>query len=173
MPGIAVHAASRVLDTEPSDRAGAQKARAPSTELRGTRRMACGTCSTAVTAPSGTAEPYAARRRTAACRTALEDAGRILPPVVRGDRSAESGCRAGLGLAEHPDRTTVFAANDQMALGLLRASNERGRRVPEDVAVIGFDDLPESGPFRPPGVDTGAETGRKAWPSTVLDRCRA
>jgi DNA-binding LacI/PurR family transcriptional regulator len=38
----------------------------------------------------------------------------------------------------------VFVANDQMALGFLRALREEGRRVPEDVSVVGFDDLPEA-----------------------------
>ena len=44
----------------------------------------------------------------------------------------------------------MFAANDQMALGVLRAFADAGRRVPEDVAVIGFDDVPDSADFRPP-----------------------
>ncbi|MYT75719.1 MULTISPECIES: LacI family DNA-binding transcriptional regulator [unclassified Streptomyces] len=97
--------------------------------------------------PSGS---FAAQRRTDAWRTALEEAGRPVPEPARGDWSAESGYRAGLELAEHPDCTAVFAANDQMALGLLRALDERGRKVPDDVSVIGFDDIPESGSFLPP-----------------------
>jgi DNA-binding LacI/PurR family transcriptional regulator len=44
----------------------------------------------------------------------------------------------------------VFSANDQMALGLLRAMSERGRAVPADVSVVGFDDIPESAYFLPP-----------------------
>ncbi|WP_159062664.1 substrate-binding domain-containing protein, partial [Streptomyces caniscabiei] len=72
------------------------------------------------------------------------------PPLVRGDWSAESGYRAGLRIAEEADCTAVFVANDQMALGLLRALNERGRRVPEDVSVVGFDDIPEAASFLPP-----------------------
>ena len=56
----------------------------------------------------------------------------------------------GKSLARERDVTAVFAGNDQMALGLLRALLEAGRRVPEDVSVIGFDDLPEAGYFHPP-----------------------
>ena len=48
--------------------------------------------------------------------------------------------------------TAVFVANDQMALGLLRALREEGRRVPEDVSVVGFDDLPEAQYFLPHGL---------------------
>ncbi|WP_158715673.1 substrate-binding domain-containing protein, partial [Streptomyces sp. NRRL S-481] len=47
---------------------------------------------------------------------------------------------AGLRLADEPGCTAVFAANDQMALGLLRALHERGLRVPGDISVIGFAD---------------------------------
>ncbi len=47
-------------------------------------------------------------------------------------------------LAREADVTAVFVANDQMALGLIRALHEAGRRVPEDVSVVGFDDLPEA-----------------------------
>jgi DNA-binding LacI/PurR family transcriptional regulator len=99
---------------------------------------------------AGPEESYAAQRRTDAWRTALTDAGRETPPLVRGDWSADSGYRAGLRLAEQDDCTAVFVANDQMALGLLRALQERGRKVPGDVSVIGFDDIPESGSFLPP-----------------------
>ncbi|MFC6063009.1 LacI family DNA-binding transcriptional regulator [Streptomyces ochraceiscleroticus] len=107
---------------------------------------------------------YAAQRRTAAWREELERAGRVPPPLVHGDWSAESGYRAGLQLAEQDDCTAVFAANDQMALGLLRALHERGRRVPQDVSVIGFDDIPEAGSFLPPLTTVHqdfAEVGRR------------
>ncbi|MFF1442164.1 LacI family DNA-binding transcriptional regulator [Streptomyces sp. NPDC058295] len=93
---------------------------------------------------------FAAQRRADAWRAALTEAGRTAPPLVRGDWSAESGYLAGLELAAREDCTAVFAANDQMALGLLRALHEGGRRVPEDVSVIGFDDIPEAGSFLPP-----------------------
>jgi DNA-binding LacI/PurR family transcriptional regulator len=48
------------------------------------------------------------------------------------------------------DVTAVFAANDHLALGILRALSEYGRRVPEDISVVGFDDVPEAAYFIPP-----------------------
>ncbi|GAA2352257.1 LacI family DNA-binding transcriptional regulator [Streptomyces cuspidosporus] len=113
---------------------------------------------------AGPEESFAAQRRADAWRATLTDADRTPPPLVRGDWSAESGYRAGLRLAEEADCTAVFAANDQMALGLLRALHERGRKVPEDVSVIGFDDIPEAGSFLPPLTTVHqdfAEVGRR------------
>jgi DNA-binding LacI/PurR family transcriptional regulator len=49
-----------------------------------------------------------------------------------------------------PDVTAVFVANDSMAVGVLRAFHERGRDVPGDVSVVGFDDVPEAAYFSPP-----------------------
>jgi len=75
----------------------------------------------------------------------------VLPgPELEGDWSAASGYRAGLRIADDPSVTAVFAANDDMALGVLRALHERGRRVPEDVSVVGFDDVPDAAYFWPP-----------------------
>jgi DNA-binding LacI/PurR family transcriptional regulator len=48
------------------------------------------------------------------------------------------------------DVTAVFAANDHLALGILRALHERGKRVPADISVVGFDDVPEAAFFIPP-----------------------
>jgi DNA-binding LacI/PurR family transcriptional regulator len=111
-----------------------------------------------------------AQRRKDAWRGTLEDAGRVVPPPVHGDWSAESGYRAGIHLTEQADCTAVFAANDQMALGLLRALSERGRRVPEDVSVIGIDDIPESGSYVPPLTtvhEDFAEVGRRCVESAL------
>ena len=61
--------------------------------------------------------------------------------------------------------TAIFCANDQMALGVLRALSEVGRRVPEEVSVVGFDDIPEA-PFMIPPLTTVkqdfAEVGRRS-----------
>ncbi|MGA6226032.1 substrate-binding domain-containing protein, partial [Streptomyces umbrinus] len=113
---------------------------------------------------AGPEESFAAQRRADAWRAELTEAGCTAPPLVRGDWSAESGYRAGLELAAQQDCTAVFAANDQMALGLLRALHEQGRYVPEDVSVIGFDDIPEAGSFLPPLTTVHqdfAEVGRR------------
>lgn len=101
---------------------------------------------------AGPEDSFAAQRRANAWRATLDESGggREVPPLVRGDWSAESGYRAGLRIADEADCTAVFVANDQMALGLLRALHERGRRVPEDVSVVGFDDIPEAASFLPP-----------------------
>ncbi|KIH99512.1 LacI family transcriptional regulator [Streptomonospora alba] len=99
---------------------------------------------------AGPEESFAAQRRADTWRAALEDAGRPVPEMLRGDWSADSGYRAGLRLAEESGCTAVFAANDQMALGLLRALHEMGRAVPEEVSVVGFDDIAEAGSFMPP-----------------------
>ncbi len=66
-----------------------------------------------------------------------------------GDWTAAGGYAAGLRLAADPNVTAVFAANDQTALGVIRALREHGRGVPQDVSVVGFDDTPESGYFVP------------------------
>ncbi len=91
-----------------------------------------------------------AESRLVGWRSCLEGAGRTVPPVVRGDWTSQSGFEAGATLLKQPGITAVFAANDQMALGLLMACREAGVRVPEDVSVVGFDCMPESGFFAPP-----------------------
>jgi DNA-binding LacI/PurR family transcriptional regulator len=93
---------------------------------------------------------YEAYERSTGWSTALTSAGVEAPPALTGDWSPRAGYQAGQMLAQMPDVTAVFAANDQMALGLLRALHERGRRVPEDVSVVGFDDIPEAGYLTPP-----------------------
>ena len=95
---------------------------------------------------------------------ALRSAGaRKVSPLV-GDWGAGGGYAAGQRLAAEPGVTAVFAANDQTALGVMRAFHDAGRRVPADVSVIGFDDTPES-PYFVPALTTVrqdfAEVGRR------------
>ncbi|MBN1890412.1 MAG: LacI family DNA-binding transcriptional regulator [Thermoflexales bacterium] len=91
-------------------------------------------------------------RRYGAFRRAMEEAGLAVPAEyeVEGDWSVENGKRAIRSLLELPvPPTAVFAANDTIAIGALEAAEEMGRRVPEDVAIIGFDDIPDAQWVRP------------------------
>jgi DNA-binding LacI/PurR family transcriptional regulator len=113
---------------------------------------------------SGPQGSYAAERRASAWKQTLETVGADVPPMLHGDWSAESGYQAGLSIADAADCTAVFVSNDQMALGVLRALHERGARVPEDVSVVGFDDIPDSSSFFPPLTTVHqdfAEVGRR------------
>jgi len=93
---------------------------------------------------AGPADWLEARERVEGWQASLTGAGVAAPPALRGDWSPDSGYQAGLELAANPDVTAVFAANDQMALGVLHAFYERGVRVPADVSVVGFDNIPEA-----------------------------
>ncbi|MBO0831241.1 MAG: substrate-binding domain-containing protein, partial [Actinobacteria bacterium] len=80
----------------------------------------------------------------------LQRAGAVEPALLRGDWSARSGYEIGHQVAAMRDVTAVLCANDPMALGVIRALTERGRPVPADVSVVGFDDVPEAAYFLPP-----------------------
>ncbi|MDQ1294302.1 MAG: hypothetical protein QG608_2185 [Actinomycetota bacterium] len=114
-----------------------------------------------VAGPEGS---FAAERRARSWRQELQAAGLPVPPLVRGDWSAASGYEAGLWLAGEPDCTAVFVANDEMALGVLRALNTHGRSVPQDISVVGFDDFSQAAYFAPPLTTVHqdfAEVGRR------------
>lgn len=91
-----------------------------------------------------------AMQRLDGWRATLEAAGVEVPEPLYGDWSAQSGYDLGSALASDPDVTAIFAANDQMALGVLRAMHEAGREIPQDVSLVGFDDIPEAAYFMPP-----------------------
>ncbi|MFB2554145.1 LacI family DNA-binding transcriptional regulator [Herbiconiux liangxiaofengii] len=99
---------------------------------------------------AGPTTSFSAMHRVDSWRDTLRASG-IEPPEVRhGDWSTESGYQIALSLGVDPDVTAVFAANDQMALGAMRALHELGRDIPGEVSVVGFDDMEEAHSFWPP-----------------------
>ncbi|GAA3755572.1 DNA-binding LacI/PurR family transcriptional regulator [Spinactinospora alkalitolerans] len=99
---------------------------------------------------AGPPEWLEAEGRVQGWRQVLQEAGVPAPEPVYGDWSPRSGYGIGLRLARDRAVSAVFVANDQMAVGVLRAFNESGVRVPEDVSVVGFDDVPEAEFLTPP-----------------------
>jgi DNA-binding LacI/PurR family transcriptional regulator len=101
----------------------------------------------------GVAQPFsAAVRRKAAYRAAMEDAGLQIGEGDEqfGDWSLESGYAAMQQMLDLPQPpTAVFVSNDLMAIGALDAAQQRRLRVPEDLAVVGFDDIPAASWVRP------------------------
>ncbi len=121
---------------------------------------------------AGPASCLDAKERIDGWRQVMRAAGVADPPVLEGDWSACSGYEIGCQLAADPGLTAVFCANDAMALGLMRALTERGLRIPADVSVVGFDDVPEAGFYMPPLTTVRQdfdEVGRLAL-STLVDR---
>lgn len=73
-------------------------------------------------------------------RQALQQHGIEPPQLIRGDWSAKSGYEAGQALADDPTCTAIYASNDAMAYGCIKGLESRGKRVPEDISVVGVDD---------------------------------
>lgn len=99
---------------------------------------------------AGPADWLDARARARGWQDELALAGHLAGEPVQGDWSAGCGYEVGTSLLAGELPTAVFAANDQLALGLLRAFAEAGVRVPDDVSVVGFDDVDGSAHFYPP-----------------------
>lgn len=91
-----------------------------------------------------------ARAREAEWRAVLTAAGLPVREPVEGDWTADFGFRYASESAEIEGATAIFAANDQMALGILHGLHARGLRVPDDISLVGYDDIPESRHFLPP-----------------------
>lgn len=101
---------------------------------------------------SGPLTWWEADERKRGWREALQGAGHDVSEkhCVAGDWSSASGAYAFKKLLESfPDMDAVFVANDQMALSVLRESHSRGIRIPDQLAVIGFDNIPESAYYYP------------------------
>ncbi len=95
---------------------------------------------------AGPPQLMCSRARLDGYRTALETAGVSFDDdlVFQGDFYHESGFTGGSRLLQLPEPpTAIFASSDQMALGVYEAVRRAGLRVPDDVSVVGFDDLPE------------------------------
>ena len=93
---------------------------------------------------AGPANWHSAKVRHESWRSAIKAAGAREPAVLFGDWSTRSGYELGVRLALDPEVTALFVANDQMAIGVLRAFAEAGRDVPGEVSIVGFDDIPEA-----------------------------
>ncbi|GLI26676.1 LacI family transcriptional regulator [Agromyces rhizosphaerae] len=91
-----------------------------------------------------------ATERVRGWREAMASHGLRVAPPIEGEWLPDSGYAAGVELAADATATAVFVGNDQMALGLLHALRDAGRRVPDDLSVVGFDDEPEAAHFAPP-----------------------
>lgn len=90
---------------------------------------------------SGPTHSLSGMARERGWRNALSEHGRTIPELFRGDWSPESGYEAGMKLAACDECTAIYASNDAMAYGCICALRERGKRVPEDVSVVGVDDI--------------------------------
>jgi LacI family transcriptional regulator len=96
---------------------------------------------------SGRAELESSNRRLKGYRDALEKAGIPIDEslIASGDyttATGASGTRTLLALEKPP--TAIFASNDQMAMGVYQVAKEKGLRIPEDLSVVGFDNITES-----------------------------
>lgn len=126
---------------------------------RGCRRVATIT---------GPLDVPASQDRLAGFQETMARHGHPYIPIVEGDFSHDSGETAMQRLmAEHPDVDGVFIANDLMAQGALLVLRDHGRRIPDDVAVVGFDDSsaalacrPQLTTVRQPMEDMAAEMTR-------------
>ena len=115
-----------------------------------------------VAGPTGNIE---ASQRLAGYRAALAAHGEQVEQVVQGDFTQASGLDAARRLLAEARPEAIFAGNDMMAIGCLQALREAGLRVPGDVALAGFDDIPIARFVDPPLTTVGvpiAEIGRQA-----------
>ena len=117
--------------------------------------------------------PTALDRATGFSRAIVEEAGLPAPLVLHGAFSIDSGqAMTRAAMRRVPPPTALFAANTFIAIGVLHALEELGLRVPDDVAVVGFDDLPQAMvtfPFLTVASQPAFEMGRRSV-AVLLDR---
>lgn len=99
---------------------------------------------------SGPMDWLDARARERAFRARTRSWGMPERPIVAGDWSADFGYDFAVGLQRRPDYTAIFAANDQVALGIVHGLHDRGISVPGELSIVGFDDAPFSRHSIPP-----------------------
>lgn len=91
---------------------------------------------------TGRLDTFDARARVDGWRQTMSEAGIANPEMLQGDFTGASGYRLGAEIAQRENRpTALFAGNDQMAMGVLAAFAEYGVDVPNDISLVGFDDL--------------------------------
>jgi LacI family transcriptional regulator, galactose operon repressor len=101
---------------------------------------------------SGRSDLMSADRRLCGYRESLAQAGIPIDPdlIVQGDFTASAGLRCTRQLLNLPEPpTAIFAANDQSALGAYQAAREAGLSIPEDLSIIGFDNIPDAAQAKP------------------------
>jgi len=100
---------------------------------------------------TGPLESVSARLRYEGWLSGLKEHSLNPFSVLHGDWSSASGYQLALGLLNQPQRpTAILVANDQMALGVLRAAHEGGVAIPQQLSVVGYDDTEDSAYFQPP-----------------------
>ena len=102
---------------------------------------------------TGPLDWWEARQRMAGWKDTLRDSGLDFQQGywAEGNWSAASGAQAaGKLFAQYPEMDAIFVGNDQMALGVLQSAYWRGPRVPQELGIVGFDDIPESAYYCPP-----------------------
>lgn len=100
---------------------------------------------------TGPLEWFSAQTRHRACRETCEAHGMAPPPFVEANWTVSGGYRAAKRILESGQPfSAIVSANDNMAFGAIRALYEAGLKVPRDVSIVGFDDIPEAAYFFPP-----------------------
>jgi LacI family transcriptional regulator len=102
---------------------------------------------------AGPSNSYGGQRRYQGYKASLEKAGmaadgqfsHYCPPTVKGGREAALQL-----LTDHPQVTALFCFNDMVAIGALQAGNQLGRKIPDDLAIVGYDDIPMAAWVTPP-----------------------